>query len=63
MTVFITRSINNMVDIVQLLHKENGIKIANDNFEECVDVRRDYFLKDAFRECKKKKFDPKKISR
>ena len=35
----------------------------NESSKVYIDVRRKYVLKDAFRECKKNKFDPKKLLR
>ncbi len=59
-----------MIDIVKQIRNENGIIILDDDCEQdsyvqprmYIDVRWDYFLKDAFRECKKKKFDPIKAN-
>ena len=36
---------------------------SDENSKVYIDVQRKYVLKDAFRECKKKKFDPKKLLR
>ena len=60
-----------MTGIVKQIRSENGITVLDEEvMADCssdqklyVDVRRDFFLKDALRECKKKKFDPKKLLR
>jgi hypothetical protein len=59
------------MDIVKQIRIDHGVAISDgDDFEETgsnskmyIDVRRDYFLKGALRECKKSKFDPNKLLR
>ena len=63
----IYRTIHSLGDVIKLIRTENNVTIPenNDDYDVanvmCIDVRRNYFLRDAMRECKKSKFDPKKV--
>ena len=67
-SVIYRSAITSVIDIVKQMRSEQGITILEEETDVDVDkvyidVRRDVFLKDAFRECKKAKFDPKKLLR
>ena len=62
-------TIKSMADIIQEIREKHNISIplTDEDYDACslnflyIDVRRNYFLQDAMRECTKNRFDPKKV--
>lgn len=57
-----------MADVITFIRIKNGITVKENDYDfderddiMCIDVRRNFFIQDAMRECNKKKFDPKKV--
>lgn len=65
----IVRTVKTMTDIIQKIREEYNISVpfTDEEYDGCrqnflyIDVRRNYFLQDAMRECIKAKFEPKKV--
>ena len=57
-----------MADVITFIRIKNGITVKENDYDfderddiMCIDIRRNFFIQDAMRECNKKKFDPKKV--